>query len=83
MTRQEHLKFCKICNHQKFDSQQGIICGLTNSIADFEETCESFDENHEIKETILAKKAENELENQLAGQGTRFLNYLLDRIFSL
>jgi len=35
MTREEHLKFCEICNNQKFDSQKGIICGLRNSIADF------------------------------------------------
>ncbi|WGH74304.1 RDD family protein [Tenacibaculum tangerinum] len=83
MTRQEHLQFCKICNHQKFDNQQGIVCGLTNSIANFEVTCDSFDENHTIKEAVLAKKAENELENQLAGQGIRFANYLLDRIFLL
>lgn len=83
MTREEHLKFCKICNNQKFDSQKGIICGLRNSIADFEDTCESFDENIQLKEKLLVKNRENELSNQIASQGTRFANYLLDRIFIL
>lgn len=83
MTREEHLKFCKICNNQKFDSQKGIICGLRNSIADFEDTCESFDENTQLKEKLLVKNRENELSNQIASQGTRFGNYLLDRIFIL
>lgn len=83
MTRVEHLKFCKICNNQKFDSQKGIICGLRNSIADFEDTCESFDENTQLKEKLLVKNRENELSNQIASQGTRFANYLLDRIFIL
>ncbi|AZJ34066.1 RDD family protein [Tenacibaculum singaporense] len=83
MTREEHLKFCKICNNQKFDSQKGIICGLRNSIADFKDTCESFDENTQLKEKLLAKNSQNELSSQIASQGTRFANYLLDRIFIL
>ncbi len=83
MTREEHLKFCKVCNNQKFDSQKGIICGLRGSIADFEDTCESFDENTQLKEKLLAKNSKNELDSQIASQGTRFANYLLDRIFIL
>ncbi len=83
MTREEHLKFCKVCNNQKFDSQKGIICGLRDSIADFDDTCESFDENTQLKEKLLAKNSKNELDSQIASQGTRFANYLLDRIFIL
>ena len=35
MTRQEHLKFCQVCTHQKKDLNKGIICGFTDAIADF------------------------------------------------
>lgn len=47
MTREEHLKYCKICINREFDPKQGLICGLTKKIADFEETCPSYlkDEN--------------------------------------
>lgn len=42
MTREEHLKFCKKCENKEFDSQKGIICGLTGEIANFEDTCINF-----------------------------------------
>jgi len=47
MTRQQHLEFCNKCVNRKFDSTNGIICNITNKSADFEESCENFvlDEN--------------------------------------
>ena len=47
MTRQQQLEFCNKCVNRKFDSKLGIICSLTNNIADFEGNCEKFilDEN--------------------------------------
>ena len=48
MTREEQLRFCKICTKQKFDLQQGIICSLTNKKADFEDKCDWFEENTSI-----------------------------------
>lgn len=49
MTRQEHLYFCKQCTNRKFDSQRGIICGITSEIAAFEKSCEHFNQDTEVK----------------------------------
>ena len=55
MTRTEHLEFCKKCLNRKFDPKQGLICNLTEKIADFEETCSNF----KLDETVLDKVIEN------------------------
>lgn len=52
MDRAHQLEYCKICQHRKFDSQKGIICGLTEAKADFEESCASF----EIDEQYIEKE---------------------------
>ena len=41
-TREEHLVFCDICTHRKFNSQKGLLCGLTDEFAAFEKTCPDF-----------------------------------------
>jgi len=82
LTREEHLKFCKICTHQKFDSKQGIVCGLTNRIADFQENCKDFNQDSVIKEKLELKSAQAEL-NNLASQGQRLTNYLIDLVIIL
>lgn len=81
MTRQEQLRFCKICKNQKFDIKQGIICNLTNQPADFEENCNSFIEDSELKQRIESNMPENEILNKTASQGKRLANYLIDLIF--
>ncbi len=81
MTRTEHLKFCSICINQKDDMRKGIICGLTDQIADFEDTCGSFAEDSEVIEQLKLKEIENEVNDKMASQGKRFLNYLLDLVF--
>lgn len=78
MTRQEHLQFCKVCKNQRFDRQHGIICGLTDKIADFEESCESF-----IEEESPLASIKTDPVNNIASQGKRFANYILDFIFML
>ena len=45
MTREEHLSYCKICLNRKLDLKQGLICNLTEKLADFEETCQEFKED--------------------------------------
>lgn len=42
MTRQEQLKFCKVCQHKGFNPKLGIICNLTSEVASFENTCENY-----------------------------------------
>jgi len=81
MTRTEHLKFCSICVNQKDGMRKGIICGLTNEIADFEDACGSFAEDTEVLEQLKATEIENANADKAASQGKRFLNYLLDMIF--
>ena len=41
-TREQQLEFCKVCTNRKFDAQRGLLCGLSNSFADFEENCADF-----------------------------------------
>ena len=45
MTREEQLKFCKVCKHRQMDVNQGLLCGLTNAKADFDGTCDTYDED--------------------------------------
>lgn len=76
MTREEQLSYCKICENQKFDLNQGIICGLTNKRADFKEECPSF-----VEDSLLKIELSNQYATkQGASQGKRFTNYIIDFI---
>ncbi|WP_299626542.1 RDD family protein [uncultured Tenacibaculum sp.] len=79
MTREERLSFCKICKNQKLDFKQGIVCGLTDAPASFENSCNLFVENTELKNEILFK--EFETINEEVGKEIRFANFILDFIF--
>lgn len=56
MTRKEHLEFCKICMNRDFDRQQGIVCKLTGSIANFNIECLDFKKDIEQEAVVLQKK---------------------------
>lgn len=63
MTRQEQLKYCSTCQLKKFNPQKGIICSLTDDIANFEDTCPDYLVDEKIialerykKESIGVKK---------------------------
>ena len=43
MNRDYHLSFCKVCTNRKRNLENGIICSLTNKIADFQDNCPSYD----------------------------------------
>ena len=81
MTRDEQLKFCKICKNQKFDPTKGIICSLTSEAADFTISCDSFIEDSELKIKNDKEVKEKELLESTASQGKRFTNHLIDIIF--
>ncbi|WP_417590165.1 hypothetical protein [Owenweeksia hongkongensis] len=51
--REQQLTFCKICVNQKFNAQKGLLCGLTNEYASFEETCPSFEVDEQQKKRSL------------------------------
>ena len=75
MDRKEQLKFCKICKKQKFDIKQGIICGLTDLPANFEESCDAFSEDSELK-----KKNELQVERYDAAEVEAKKKKILKRI---
>ena len=83
MTRQEHLKFCQVCTHQKKDLNKGIICGLTDAIADFENKCPSFLEDTTLKFRGSGSGWSNGIRLNTASQGKRLANFLIDRIVLL
>lgn len=56
MTRQEHLKFCKLCSNRKLDLRQGLVCSLTDKIADFNGECEDFIRDESVKEEVLTEE---------------------------
>jgi len=49
MTRDEHLLFCQKCLNRKMDLHQGIICKLTNKIANFDNQCIDFKIDSTVK----------------------------------
>lgn len=81
MKREEHLKFCKVCQHQKFDKNIGLVCGLTGEYAQFENTCDQFEESAVLKAKEASKPQYREVDIEVVGMGTRFINYLLDLFF--
>lgn len=62
MTREEHLKFCKVCINRKTDRDKGLICRLTNEIANFEEHCPNF----EIDESVQIIQSKSDKQKELA-----------------
>lgn len=47
MTREEHLEYCKVCTNRSFDSKRGVVCGITNNIADFDIECPEYNPDSE------------------------------------
>lgn len=81
MNRAEQLAFCKVCVNQKKDLERGIVCELTDRIADFEVSCESFQKDEQKDARLRETNAAYALDGKLATQGQRFANYIIDYIF--
>jgi hypothetical protein len=47
MTREERLEYCKVCTNRSFDPKHGIICGLTNKVADFDCECPEYNPDND------------------------------------
>jgi len=52
MNRNDRLKICQTCRHRKMDFQRGLLCGLTNEFANFERSCDTFEEDVKAKVEI-------------------------------
>jgi uncharacterized RDD family membrane protein YckC len=79
MTREEHLSFCKNCKNQKFSMNSGVVCRLTNQIANFETSCDSYEEDTDLVNRLNRTNTIGSGNN--ASQGKRFANFLLDLVF--
>ena len=42
LSREEQLKYCKVCENRIFSQQEGIICKIYNAKASFEITCNDY-----------------------------------------
>jgi hypothetical protein len=65
MDRAYRLSYCKKCTLRDFSPKHGIICSLTNAPAEFQENCESFNEdpreaeNIKIQEKLVEKDVQS------------------------
>jgi len=80
MNREYHLTFCKICKNQQMDLSQGLICGLTGKVADFEDECPFYEKDADLSREQEARNVQNVLSDNMASRGLRFVNYLLDSL---
>ncbi|UII26410.1 toxin-antitoxin system YwqK family antitoxin [Fulvivirga maritima] len=61
MTRSEQLQYCKICQNRMMDSGRGLVCKLTNDVADFDQNCADFrKDEHEARALALRESELNE-----------------------
>lgn len=44
----KQIETCKSCSNRKFDSQQGILCSLTEAKPSFEDNCSDFIQDEKI-----------------------------------
>ncbi len=56
MTREERLEYCKICTNRKMTMKQGLVCGLTNALADFDGSCKDFNRDDEAEQIEFERK---------------------------
>ncbi|WP_158850979.1 hypothetical protein [Algibacter sp. L1A34] len=78
MNREYHLSFCKICKNRKSSLKEGLICNLTEKIADFEKDCTNFQADRlELKK--LKKHFEAEIKDNYAT--TKFESFFSEREF--
>jgi hypothetical protein len=82
MTREEHLKFCKVCINRKMDMQQGLICSITSERADFENNCENYIIDEIEKEKLESKSNEESTKNKDSGFFGSWKSALLLSAFS-
>jgi len=80
MNRQERLWYCSVCSYQKFDTDKGIVCSITNAPAAFEVECTMYKENSELKHNMEMNAIRNQMHAQDADKTKRVINYLVDLV---
>lgn len=66
MTREEQVKICVECIHNKFDMQKGIVCKKTGELATFETACPDFETNNQVPLTPEEKRGPTEIKGFFA-----------------
>lgn len=61
MTREEQVKICMGCIHNKLDMHKGIVCQKTGEPATFEMTCPNFESNNQVQKTPEEKYGPTEI----------------------
>lgn len=83
MTRDEQLQFCKVCKNQNYDPKIGIICSITDRVADFDVSCVNYQEDLSLKFENGQLKKDLFINIDTANAGQRFFNHLIDSFFYL
>lgn len=63
MDRAQHLEFCRVCTNRKFDTSRGLVCSLTDALADFESECPEY--ILDIDESVRLKRKQEERSQKL------------------
>lgn len=82
MTRAEQLTFCGVCQNRTFNPKQGIICGLTNDLPTFSETCDEYLEDEKEKSIKITEQTEVAKENNSHVRKARVVLMLIS-VFSI
>jgi uncharacterized RDD family membrane protein YckC len=83
MTRLERLEWCNQCTNRAFNLKQGRICGLTQEVPTFEDSCPHYQHDPEEAALLSQQSAERSLANAEASRGQRFANYVIDQVVFL
>lgn len=55
-TREQHLEFCKVCTLRKMNFKRGLLCSLTDEMADFDITCPTYIQDDQAVEAEFKRK---------------------------
>lgn len=88
MEREKQLEFCKQCSHRKMDFKVGLLCGLTDKMADFEIACPNYVEDPVAKAKIAEQRQYEEpvMNNTVQGEPpstVATIFYILGAIISI
>jgi uncharacterized membrane protein len=73
MTPNERIAVCKTCKNQSFNSQKGIVCGLTNEKANFSTECADYVADQEKIEKEAKQEKLNLERAEQANKGKQVL----------
>lgn len=80
MNRENRLNFCKVCIRRKNDLHKGLVCGLTDTYADFDFSCLNYKEDN----LLVNKEKEIQLNRKSKGSNSnRYIGIIIGVIFSL